>query len=76
MLFIVGLIVVFVAGIVAIVGVTTNAGAAHPPTEFAVCGHDLTGSSGTQFLLGIVVGAVASLKLTEAQHLSLGVPVR
>jgi len=33
MLVIVGLIVLFVAGIVAIVGVLSNAGAGHPPTE-------------------------------------------
>jgi hypothetical protein len=68
-LFIVGLIVVFVAGMVAIVGVTTNAGAAHPPTEFAVFGHDLTGPTGTQFLLGIVVGAVAPLPHTSRGRL-------
>jgi hypothetical protein len=63
MLVIVGLIVLLVAGIVAIVGVLSNAGAAHPPTEFSVFGYDLTGSTGTLFLLGIVVGAVASLGL-------------
>jgi hypothetical protein len=70
-LFIVGLIVVFVAGIVAIVGATTNAGAAHPPTEFAVFGFDLTGSSGTQFLLGIVVGAEGPLPHTSRGRLCL-----
>jgi hypothetical protein len=63
-LVIVGLIVLLVAGIVAIVGVMSNAGAAHPPTEFSVFGYDLTGSTGTLFLLGIVIGAVASLGLS------------
>jgi hypothetical protein len=43
MLVIVGLIVLLVAGIVAIVGVLSNAGAAHPPTEFSVFGYDLRG---------------------------------
>jgi uncharacterized membrane protein len=62
-LVIVGLIVLLVAGITAIVGVMSNAGAAHPPTEFSVFGYDLMGSTGTWFLLGIVIGAVASLGL-------------
>jgi hypothetical protein len=65
MLVIVGLIVLLVAGIVAIVGVLSNAGAAHPLTEnFSVFGYHLTGSTGTLFLFGIVVGAVALLGLS------------
>ncbi len=66
MLVIVGLIDLLVAAIVAIVGVRSNAGAAHPLTDFSVFGYDLTGSTGTLFLLGIAVGAVASLGLVIA----------
>ena len=51
------------AAIVAIVGVLSNAGAGHPLTDFSVFGYHLTGSTGTLFLFGIAVGAVASLGL-------------
>ena len=45
-------------------GVLTNAGPAHPLTEnFSVFGYHVTGSTGTLFLFGIVVGAVAMLGL-------------
>ncbi len=65
MLVIVGLIVFLVAGLVAVVGMLGNAGADHPPTEnFAVFGYHPTGSTGTLFLLRIVVGVVASLGVT------------
>ena len=65
MLVIVGLIVLLVAGVAAIVGVPSNAGAGRPPTEnFAVSGYHPTGSAGTLFLLRIVIGVVASLGLT------------
>ena len=60
MLVIGGLIVLLGA---AIGGVPSNAGAAHPLTDFSVFGYHLTGSTGTLFLLGIAVGAVASLGL-------------
>ena len=63
MLVIVGLIVLLAAAIVAIVGVPSNAGAGHPLTDFSVFGYHLTGSTGTLFLFGIAVGAVASLGL-------------
>ena len=53
-----------VAVIVGFTGVLTNTGAAHPLTEnFAVFGYHVTGSTGTLFLFGIVVGAVAMLGL-------------
>ena len=61
MLVIGGLIVLLAAAIVAIVGVPSNAGAGHPLTDFSVFGYHLTGSTGTLFLFGIAVGAVASL---------------
>jgi hypothetical protein len=57
------LIVLLVAAIAAIVGVPSNAGAARPQTDFAVFGYHPTGSTGTLFLFGIAVGAVASLGL-------------
>jgi hypothetical protein len=64
MLVIVGLIVLLGAAIFAIVGVLSNAGAAHPLTEnFSVFGYHVTGSTGRLFLFGIVVGAVALLGL-------------
>ena len=63
MLVIGGLIVLLVAAIIAIVGVPSNAGAAHPLTDFSVFGYHLTGSTGTLFLFGIAVGVVTSLGL-------------
>jgi len=45
------------------VGVLSNAGAAHPPTDFSVSGYHLSGATATVFLLGILVGAVALLGL-------------
>ena len=64
MIVIVGLVVLLVAVIVGFTGVLTNAGPAHPLTEnFSVFGYHVTGSTGTLFLSGIVVGAVAMLGL-------------
>ena len=64
MLVIVGLVVLLAAVIVGFMGVLTNAGAAHPLTEnFSVFGYHVTGSTGTLFLFGIVVGVVAMLGL-------------
>jgi len=64
MIVIVGLVVLLVAVIVGFTGVLSNAGAAHPLTEnFAVFGYHVTGSTGTLFLFGIVIGAVAMLGL-------------
>lgn len=65
MIVIIGLAVLLVAVIVGIVGVLSNAGAAHPLTDnFAVFGYHVTGSTGTLFLFGIVVGAVAMLGMS------------
>jgi hypothetical protein len=65
MIVIVALAVLIVAAIVGFTGVLTNAGAAHPLTEnFSVLGYHVTGSTGTLFLFGIVVGAVAMLGLS------------
>jgi TRAP-type C4-dicarboxylate transport system permease large subunit len=64
MIVIVGLIVLLVAVIVGFTGVLTNAGPAHPLSEnFSVFGYHVTGSTGTLFLFGIVVGAVGMLGL-------------
>ena len=65
MIVIVGLVVLLVAVIVGFTGVLTNAGAAHPLTEnFSVFGYHVTGSTGTLFLFGMVIGAVAMLGLS------------
>src|SRR6476659_3922234 len=64
MIVIVGLVVLLVAVIVGFAGVLSNAGPAHPvPENFSVFGYHVTGSTGTLFLFGIVVGAVAMLGL-------------
>jgi hypothetical protein len=60
-----GLVVLLFAVIVGFTGVLTNAGAAHLLTEnFSVFGYHVTGSTGTLFLFGIVIGAVAMLGLS------------
>ena len=65
MLVIVGLIILLAAAIVSIVGVLSNTGAAHPLTEnSSVFGYHVTGSTGTLFLFGIVIGAVGMLGLS------------
>jgi hypothetical protein len=65
MIVIVGLVVLLAAVIVGFTGVLNNAGAAHPLTEnFSVFGYHVTGSTGTLFLFGIVIGAVAMLGLS------------
>lgn len=66
MIVIVGLVVLLVAVVVGFTGVLTNTGPAHPllTDGFSVFGYDVTGSTGTLFLFGIVVGAVAMLGLS------------
>src|SRR6476659_10035594 len=65
MIVIVGLVVLLVAVIVGFMGVLSNAGPAHQLTEnFSVFGYHVTGSTGTLFLSGIVVGAVAMAGLS------------
>ena len=65
MIVIVGLVVLLAAVIVGFTGVLTNAGDAHPLTEdFSVFGYHVTGSTGTLFLFGIVIGVVAMLGLS------------
>ncbi len=65
MIVIAGLIVLLVAVIVAITGVLANAGPAHSLTgDFSVLGYHVTGSTGTLFVFGIVIGALAMLGLS------------
>ena len=65
MIVIVGLVVLLFAVVVGFTGVLNNAGAAHPLSEnFSVLGYHVTGSTGTLFLFGIVVGALAMLGMS------------
>jgi hypothetical protein len=69
MIVIIGLIVLLVAVIVGMAGVVGNAGAGHPLTEnFAVFGYHVTGSTGTLFLFGIVVGAASMLGMGNTKQ--------
>ena len=72
---IVGLIVLLAAVIVGVAGVLGNAGSEASLTHgFSVFGYHVTGSTGTLFLYGIVVGALAvlglGLLLAGARHTS------
>lgn len=76
MLVVVGLILLIAAVVVGVAGVLANAGAGHalPAHSFSAFGYHVTGSTGTLFLYGIVVGVVAmfglSLLLTGARRTS------
>jgi hypothetical protein len=64
MIVILGLIILIAAMVVGVAGVLTNSGSGHELTGgFSVFGHDMTGSSGTLFLSGIVVGAAVPFGL-------------
>lgn len=66
MIVVIGLIILIAAIVVGVAGVLGNAGGEHalPHDGFAVFGYHVTGSTGTLFLYGIVVGAVALLGLS------------
>ncbi|MES9552794.1 MULTISPECIES: hypothetical protein [unclassified Streptomyces] len=65
MIAILGLIILIVAVVVAVAGVVTNGGSAHQLTDgFSVFGYHVTGSTGTLFLYGLVVGALAVFGLS------------
>ncbi len=75
MIVIIGLVILLAAVIVGVAGVLGNSGSGHALTHgFAVFGYHVTGSTGTLFLAGIVVGAVAvaglSLLLAGARRTS------
>ena len=61
---ILGLIIFLVAAIVGLAGVLGNGGSEHALTDgFAVFGIEVHGSTGTLFLIGILVGVAATLGL-------------
>ncbi|HLK78159.1 MAG TPA: hypothetical protein VKU77_31480 [Streptosporangiaceae bacterium] len=64
MIVIAGLVILAAAAIAGLAGVLANSGHAHPVTHFAVLGYHVTGSTGTVFLSGTVVGALAMLGLS------------
>ena len=75
MIVILGLVILVGVVIIGVAGVLGNAGSGHALTHgFAVLGYHVTGSTGTLFLYGIVVGAVAlaglSLLLAGARRTS------
>ena len=75
MIIILGLVILIAAVVVGVSGVLSNSGSGHPLTHhFAVFGYHVTGSTGTLFLYGIVVGAAAlfglSLLLAGARRTS------
>lgn len=62
---IIGLVILIAAIVTGIVGVLGNSGGTHALTHgFSVFGYHVTGSTGTLFLTGMVVGAVALFGLT------------
>ena len=75
MIIIIGLVILIAAVVAGVAGVLSNSGSGHPLTHhFAVFGYHVTGSDGTLFLYGIVVGALAvfglSLLLSGARRTS------
>ena len=75
MIIIIGLVILVAAVIVGVAGVLSNSGSGHVLTHpFALFGYHVTGSTGTLFLYGIVVGAIAvaglSLLLAAARRTS------
>ena len=64
MIIILGLIILVAAVVAGVAGVLSNAGSAHALSHFSVLGYHLTGSTGTLFLSGIVVGAAGLLGLS------------
>jgi len=74
MIIIFGLIILVAAVVAGVAGVLTNAGSGHELTNFSVLGYHVTGSTGTLFLYGIVVGAIGmvgmSLLLASARRTS------
>jgi hypothetical protein len=64
MIIILGLVILVAAVIAGVAGVLANGGHAHGVTHFAVFGYHVTGSTGTLFLYGIVIGALGLLGLS------------
>ena len=75
MIIIIGLVILVAAVVVGVAGVLSDSGSGHALTHpFALFGYHVTGSTGTLFLYGIVVGAIAvaglSLLLAAARRTS------
>jgi hypothetical protein len=64
MIIIIGLIILVAALVTGVAGVLGNGGSAHALGHFSVLGYHVTGSAGTLFLYGIVVGAAGLLGLS------------
>ena len=65
MIIILGLVILVAAVVAGVAGVLANSGSGHAVTHgFAVFGYHVTGSTGTLFLYGIVVGAAGVLGLS------------
>ena len=65
MIILLGLVILVAAVIAAVAGVLSNSGSGHALTHgFAVFGYHVTGSTGTLFLYGIVVGVAGLLGLS------------
>ena len=74
MIIILGLVILIAAVVAGVAGVLTNGGHGHELTHFSALGYHVTGSTGTLFLYGIVVGAIGmaglSLLLAGARRTS------
>src|ERR1700722_12366212 len=65
MIILLGLFILVAAMIAGVAGVLSNSGSGHALTHgFAVFGYHVTGSAGTLFLYGIVVGVAGLLGLS------------
>jgi hypothetical protein len=66
MILVLGLVLLVAAVVVGVAGVLTNDGSAHTLAGhgFSVLGYHVTGSTGTLFLYGIVIGALGVLGLS------------
>jgi len=65
MIIVIGLVILIAAVVAGVAGVLSNTGSGHALTHpFAVFGYHVTGSTGTLFLYGIVVGALGLLGLS------------
>ena len=65
MIIVIGLVILIAAVVAGVAGVLSNSGSGHALTHpFAVFGYHVTGSTGTLFLYGIVVGALGLLGLS------------
>ena len=65
MIIVIGLVILIAAVVAGVARVLSNSGSGHALTHpFAVFGYHVTGSTGTLFLYGIVVGALGLLGLS------------